>query len=368
MSVNPVSDHPRVQAVVDQLDALEVDGFLVTCESNVRYLTGFTGDSTSLFVTRDRAIVLSDGRYDTQLAIESPDFPTAIRPPTQKLDELIAEVVGGAGAKRVAIEADHVSVSTMSSIAQKLENVEWKETSFVVETLRQVKDAGEIAIIRKSAEIAQLAFTETLQKLTTEMTEREFALELEVAVRRGGAEAVSFDIIAGFGQTGALPHYFPADRPLASESTILIDWGAKYLGYASDMTRTLHRKHASDEFRRAYEAVLEAETAAIEAIRPGVNAADIDGIARKTLEKHGLADHFVHSLGHGIGLDIHEGPRLAEISKDVLQPGMIVTVEPGVYLSSDFGIRIEDDVLVTEDGHELLTKLPKGLDDCLIML
>ena len=323
---------------------------------------------------------------------------TAIRPAKQKIAELTASVIGDLKLKRVAIEAHHLTLASFAEIESQCKSaqcksaqcksaqcksaqcksaqcksaqckaVQWAESTGVVEQMRQIKDESEIRLIRSAVEIAERAFTKTLAGLTPETTERDFALDLETAMRRDSADGVSFDIIAGFGETGALPHYFPANRSLGDHSTLLIDWGACYQGYASDISRTLHRKNASDRFKTAYEAVLEAQEAAIAAIRPGIECAAVDAIAREVLDQHGLADAFLHSLGHGIGLNIHEGPRLGENSSETLQAGMVVTVEPGVYLEGDFGIRIEDDILVTQSGHELLTTLPKGLDDCRLML
>ncbi len=183
-----------------------------------------------------------------------------------------------------------------------------------------------------------------------------------------GAEGVSFAPIVAAGASGALPHYHPRNVVIGDASTLLIDWGACYCGYASDLTRTLHRDHVSDRFRRAYEAVLDAQQAAIGAIGPGVAAKEVDSVARDVLRRAGLGEAFKHGLGHGTGLQIHEAPRMSSVSEETLATGMIITVEPGVYFEGDFGIRIEDDVLVTDQGHEVLSSLAKGLDDCRLML
>jgi Xaa-Pro aminopeptidase len=204
--------------------------------------------------------------------------------------------------------------------------------------------------------------------LTEGWSEREIAHELEAKIRFLGAEGCSFAPIVAAGAAGALPHYHPHDVVIGDATTLLIDWGANFRGYASDLTRTLHRSTASDRFRRAYDAVLSAQLAAIEAIGPGVPAKEVDSIARGVLGRAGLADAFKHGLGHGTGLEIHEAPRMSSISEETLVSGMIITVEPGVYFEGDFGIRIEDDVLVTETGREVLSQLPKGLDDCRLML
>jgi Xaa-Pro aminopeptidase len=358
----------RIDRVRDCLATLMCDALLVTDTRNVRYLTGFTGDSSFLLVSGRDAIILSDGRYDVQLDQQCGSLPRAIRPPQQKIAELTAEVLADSTNKNVAVEAADLTLSAMAELKAASPDTRWVESSGVVEQFRQLKDDYEVGLIRRAAEIAERALEKTLANLTPATTERQFALDLENAMRHDSADGVSFDIIAGFGETGALPHYQPANRALGNHTTLLIDWGACFEGYASDITRTFYRAGASDRFRAAYDAVLEAQLAAIDAIRPGAACRDIDAVARRVLEKHGMADAFLHSLGHGIGLQIHEGPRLAEISTETLEPGMVVTVEPGVYFGGDFGIRIEDDVLVTANGAEVLSGLAKGLDDCRLML
>ncbi|TWT48150.1 putative peptidase [Rubripirellula amarantea] len=344
------------------------DAALVTSVANVRYLTGFTGDSSYLLLTPDHAVILSDGRYQVQLANECPGVPVAIRPPSQKMNDLVQEIIGTTMPERLILEADQVTFSQFHSLEKTLSSTSLVPLDNFVTPLREIKDAYEISITRRAVEIGEAAFLEVIPTLTPQTTEREIAWKLEAAMRTRGAEGVSFEIIAAAGETGALPHYRPADREIGDEATLLIDWGAKFLGYASDHTRTLHREHASDRFRDCYRAVLEAQLAAIDALRPGIKGSEVDSVARKILVKHGLGDAFSHSLGHGIGLHIHEGPRLAAVAEDVLAEGMIVTVEPGVYFQADFGIRIEDDVLITPNGCEVLGKLPKGLDDCRLML
>jgi Xaa-Pro aminopeptidase len=231
-----------------------------------------------------------------------------------------------------------------------------------------IKDDQEIETTRQSVHIAQRAFQSVIPMLSPSSSEREIAHELEAKMRILGAEGCSFAPIVAAGPAGALPHYQPSNARLGDASTLLIDWGAKLGGYASDLTRTLHRETAGDAFRRAYDVVLAAQLAAIEAIRPGVSAKQVDQAARDILRAEGLDQAFKHGLGHGVGLQIHESPRMSSISDETLASGMIVTVEPGVYFDGEFGIRIEDDVLVTDSGHEVLSQLPKGLDDCLLMM
>ena len=373
-----MSQCPRLDKLQSKLGEIDCDAFLVTDETNVRYLTGFTGDSTSVFVERSEVSILSDGRYVTQLRDECPGIRAVIRSPRTPMHQLVLDVIGSSDVKRLGIEASSMSLATFLQIEKRFSEsgmtIDFVKTAGVVEAQREVKEDAEIDCIRRSIEIAERAFEQAIVNLNPAQTETEFARDLEWAMRESGAEGVSFDIIAAFGEAGALPHYRPSQRPLGDQSTILIDWGAKVNGYASDLTRTLHRvgpkqgRASLERFQGCYEAVLESQIAAINALQPGVTGRQIDTVARDVLASHGLADAFLHSLGHGIGLQIHEGPRLAGVGEKPLQAGMVVTVEPGVYFEGDFGIRIEDDVLITPNGAEVLSSLPKGLDDCRLML
>lgn len=358
---------PRIQRLAGRLEEIQVDALLVTDETNVAYLSGFTGDSSFLLVEPSRASLLTDGRYETQVKSECPDLQAAIRQPSQSIADFVTANIADLKLRRVGIEADQLTVAALGQFAQRLPHVEWLETVGEVARLRVIKDAAEIEIIRQAVQIAERAFLSLRPKLTPLLTEREIAFELEATMRALGAEGVSFPPIVAAQPSGALPHYRPRAVPIGDSPTLLIDWGAHYRGYASDLTRTLHRESASGSFRRAYQAVLESQLAAIDAIAPGVEARGVDAAARRSLASAGLGEAFKHGLGHGLGLQVHESPRLSAISEETLQPGMIVTVEPGVYFEDEFGIRLEDDVLVTETGCELLSRLPKGLDENRLM-
>lgn len=362
--MSPSTHFQRVLRVAQQLDSLGVDAMLVTDESNVRYLSGFTGDSTAMLIQPATSTILSDGRYETQLADQCPGVATRIRPPSQPIAELITTTVSDLSIGRVGIESGQMTVATFRKICEAAPGVEWVETAGIVEAGRMIKDADEIETTCRAVAVAQAAFLTVQPLLTAETTERQVAYRLEAEMRALGASGCSFSPIVAAGPAGALPHYHPHDVPLGDSPTLLIDWGAKLDGYASDLTRTLHRSTASDAFRRAYEAVLEAQLAAIAAIGPGVACCHVDAAARGVLERHGMADAFKHGLGHGTGLQIHESPRMSASSEETLAAGMIVTVEPGVYFAGEFGIRIEDDVLVTDQGCRVLSDLPKGLDEC----
>lgn len=358
----------RLQRLTDSLDGLELDAMLVTDETNVRYLSGFTGDSSFLLVTPQGTSILSDGRYTAQIAEQCAGIETQIRSSTQLLRDVVKELLSSSGATKVGIEADKLTLAEFQFLEAGCDGIEFVSTKAVVEKLRMIKDEAEVLLTRRAVEIAERVFTELVPTLTSEHTEKQVAHEIEHRMRLLGAEGCSFAPIVAAGPGGALPHYQPQNLPLAKHRSLLIDWGAKYEGYASDLTRTLHQQNVSDAFKRAYEGVLEAQLAAIELIRPGVSAREVDAAARVALERHGILDAFKHGLGHGTGLQIHESPRMSPISDEILASGMIITVEPGVYYDGDFGIRIEDDILVTDSGHEVLSTLPKGLDDCRFIL
>lgn len=358
----------RIKQLADQLAEIGADAFLVTDDINVGYLSGFSGDSSYLLVTPSGTTILSDGRYETQIADECPDLTAVIRYSGTKMTESLKSVLSDLGLKNVAVESSHLSLTQYRTMSQEIDSVQWTETNGVVEALRAIKDADEIQIIRDSIRINQQVFQSVVGKLRPNWTEREIAHEFEATMRFLGAEGVSFVPIIGGDAAGALPHYRPGKVTLDNAQTLLIDWGTFYGGYASDMTRTLHRGQPSDKFRSAYNAVLDSQLAAIEAIAPGVPCKDVDKAARDVLTKAGLAEYFVHGLGHGIGLQIHEAPRMSPATGEVLQTGMVITVEPGVYFEGEFGIRIEDDVLVTEDGYEVLSSTPKGLDESQFLL
>ncbi len=358
----------RLRTLTDSLDDLGTDAMLVTDEKNVRYLSGFTGDSSYLLVQPSGTTILSDGRYETQIASECGSLARVIRPPGQLLSDLTASVLNDLGGKRVGIESDQMSLASYRSLAEQCAAVELVETSGVVERQRMIKDEEEILITKQAIRIAERAFESLVPMLNESWSERAIAHELEAKMRFLGAEGCSFAPIVAAGAAGALPHYHPTGAIIGDATSLLIDWGAFYRGYASDLTRTLHRETVSDDFRRSYLAVLNAQLAAIDAIGPGVAAKEVDAVARGVLESEGMGDAFKHGLGHGTGLQIHESPRMSSISDETLASGMIITVEPGVYFEGDFGIRIEDDVLVTDTGHEVLSRLPKGLEECRMIL
>ena len=357
------SRRDRLRKLIHQSGA---DALLVTNFKNVTYLTGFTGDDSFLLVTASGETLISDKRYTTQLEEECPGLKLEIREPGERMLPVTTSVVERVSIKRLGIEAESATVSLERSLAKALPNVELIATDSLVERLRIVKDKDEIAQTRLACRQAERAFEVVRALLTPQMTELEVAAELEYQARRFGAKALSFPAIVAVGPRSALPHATPTAAKLASSEFLLVDWGANSGLYMSDLTRIIVTGKISPKLRKVYGVVLTAQLAATSAIRPGVTCEQVDRVARKIISKAGFGRAFGHGLGHGTGLEIHEAPRLAAGQKTKLRPGMIVTVEPGIYLPGWGGVRIEDDVLVTRTGHEVLSDVPKQLEDCVL--
>jgi Xaa-Pro aminopeptidase len=338
------------------------EALLVTNFHNVTYLTGFTGDDSYLLLLATGEVMISDGRYTTQLKEECPGLETSIRRPGVTILEATLKGLQAAGIGRLAIEAQTMTVSFREELGEKLPKLQIISTSDLVETLRMVKDRDEIAWTRKAITCAESAFEAWRSGLRPEMTEKEAADELDHQLRLFGAKQSAFPPIVAVGPRAALPHAVPTDRRLGDGELILVDWGASRL-YNSDLTRVILTGRISPKLRRVYEVVLGAQMAAIDAIRPETVAREVDHAARSVIEAAGFGRRFSHGLGHGLGLEVHEAPKMHAKCEVVLRPGMIVTVEPGVYLPGWGGVRIEDDVLVTRTGREVLTSLPKRLED-----
>ncbi len=354
----------RIERLQTWFGEAPIDAMLITDEINVRYLTGFTGDSTYALATPDQVLMLSDRRYETQLAQQCPDLALRVRGPELPMLDLVVAAVGERSVRRLGLEAGSVTWEFYLALQSKLPGVELVSAGDPVGVLRMQKDECELAILRRAVWIAQRAFESVRAKLRPSLTELEIAHDLEATIRDLGGEGSGFAAIVGAGAGGALPHYRPGDIAIGGAQVLLIDWGARYCGYTSDLTRTLHRDHPPAGFRDAYEAILAAHRAAVATIRPGVMARDVDAAARQVLTDAGLGPLFKHGLGHGIGLRIHEAPRMGATSEETLAVGMVVTVEPGVYIEGSYGIRIEDDVLVTEAGNEMLSSLPRDFESC----
>ena len=342
-----------------RLKALTTPGALITDPINVRYLTGFTGDSSYLLMVAEREILISDSRYETQIAQECPGLDFEIRDASLTTEQLAARVIKRLKPGSLAIEADNLSKAAYDSLASNLKSTMLVDTVGLVRILRAIKDKTELDTIRASIRVAQKAFQSVCSQLISSQSELEVAFELENQIRRIGGQGCAFDPIVGVGARAALPHGRPGKTRIGDAPFVLIDWGAKVCGYMSDLTRVVVTGKISPKFQRVYQTVVQAQQAAIDRIRPRAELRKIDSAARGVIADAGFGKYFGHGLGHGFGLEIHELPRISPISDGVLEPGMVVTVEPGIYLPEWGGVRIEDDVLVTSDGHEILTSLPR---------
>lgn len=344
----------------------QVDSLLVTNSVNVSYLTGFTGDDSFLFVMRDGEVLLTDGRFTTQLCEECPGLELDVRNSGVTIAEAGSKVIAGAKISKVGIESQSMTVGLLARFEEKLEKVAFVPTSGLVEQLREIKDAEEIAALRLAVRHAERGFGVLRASLRGNQSEREIANELEYQLRRFGSEGCSFKPIVAVGPRAALPHATPGEHSVDQHDFILVDWGALGGHYCSDLTRVLVTGKISPKLQRVYGVVLKAQRTAIAAIKPGAVLEKVDEAARRVIAKAGYDKYFGHSLGHGLGMEVHESPRLAPGQKGQLKAGMVVTVEPGIYVPNWGGVRIEDDVLVTKNGHEVLSSVPNELEQCVV--
>ncbi|MEX0725764.1 MAG: Xaa-Pro peptidase family protein, partial [Planctomycetaceae bacterium] len=352
----PSPDRPaqRRQRLLHEMKQKSCPAMLVTDVVNVTYLTGFSGDSSYLLLGKGVCVLISDARYTVQIEEECPGMDALIRKPNESLLNAVQQGVKKAKCTQIGFEAGTITYQQWQKLESTIDKVEWIPCDGLVENLRQVKDASELAEIRLAVEQAERGFALIKAGLTEDMTELQVAHDLEHAMRRFGAAGVAFDPIVAVGARAALPHARPQSQRISDAPFTLFDWGARTAaGYRSDLTRLVITGKIPPKLEKIYRVVLNAQLAGIEAIRPGVRGAAVDRVARTIIEKGGFGRQFGHSLGHGVGLHIHEAPRLSSTSTDELQPGMIVTVEPGIYLPGWGGVRIEDDVLVTRDGCEV---------------
>jgi Xaa-Pro aminopeptidase len=345
----------------------QLDALLVTDAANRRYLSGFSGSAGSLLLSADRALLLSDFRYQVQAAREAPDFEFRLLANAGALPAALPALLRELGLDtpraRLGFEAANVSVAQYSALQQAFKTeqlrVSWLATEGLVEQARRRKDAAELATLRRAIAITDAAFAAVRPLLRPEMREREAAWELEKAMRERGADGLAFDIIVAAGENGSRPHARAGDDLLGRGQPIVMDFGALLEGYHADMTRTVVLGEADERFWQIYNIVLAAQQAAEAGVRAGLTGQQADAIARDQIAAAGYGDAFGHSLGHGVGLAIHEGPRLAQTSQDTLAAGAVVSIEPGIYLPGWGGVRIEDLVALTETGLDVLTQSSK---------
>lgn len=351
----------RLTALRTELTASGLDAMLVSSAANIRYLTGFSGSSALFVVSREDAVLITDFRYRTQARAEVGTAAEVEIEGTSLWTRLWSVLPRITGATQVGFESAHVAHVDFQRLIEAGARWQWRPTTGIVEALRQRKDPGELAHIRGAVSIAEAALEATVPEVRAGLTEFEVCARLERSLRELGSEAHPFEAIVASGERAALPHARSSSRALRRGDFLLIDFGATSGGYCSDITRTFVIGPASESQRDAYDVVRAANVAACSGVRAGMRGRDADAIARDHIDAHGLGGEFGHSLGHGIGLEVHEAPRLAKTADAALPAGSVVTIEPGIYRESWGGVRIEDDVHVAADGPELLTSFPREL-------
>lgn len=350
----------RISRIREKITTQGLDAMLITTPENVRYLSGFTGSSGFVLVTAFSAHFITDFRYKTQAAQETHGLEIVILKKT--MVEEVARIAGEAGLKRVGIEARNVTLELHDRIVAAMPDADLVAVTNLVEELRIVKDAVELDQIRQAIHRAESALTALLPHLKPGLPEREFALMLEEEVRRSGARKIPFDTIIASGERGALPHGIASEKRLGSGEMVTIDFGAEAGGYYSDMTRTVFLGNApSAKQREIHDIVRSAQDAAIAAVKPGVPMVEIDAAARKVIVDAGYGEYFGHGTGHGVGLAVHEQPNASPQGKGEAREGMVFTIEPGIYIPDLGGVRIEEMVLVTAHGCEVLTALTREM-------
>jgi Xaa-Pro aminopeptidase len=343
-----------------RLGELGVEAFLVTRLPNVRYLTGFTGSNGQLIVTSGSGLFVTDGRYVEQARHEVPDLEHVV-----DSERDVAAALAGAcarlGVRSTAFESAGVTYELYEELRANMRTVELVPARSEIERLRWVKEPEELRLIEAAQGATDAAFRSILGRLREGVTEVEVALELELALRRSGADGIAFDSIVAFGENAAEPHHDPTGRPLRRGDVVKLDFGGLVGGYRADMTRTIAFGELDPRVREAYEVVRDAQRAGVDAVRAGASSATVDEAARRVVREAGLGDLFPHGLGHGVGLEIHEGPWLRSKGTDVLPAGAVVTVEPGVYIPEVGGVRVEDMVEVTDTGARVIPRTSKEL-------
>lgn len=352
----------RVEQFRSRMDSDGLDAMLISTPDNRRYLSGFTGSSGYLFITQNHQTLLTDSRYTEQADMQSPHFQVV---QVRRGVDWLADLLRTSGAKRVGFESEHVTVAAYNRWVESLKGetglagVSLTPTQGITEELRVAKDREELAQLQKAIDASDAAMEAVCPAISEGMTEREVAWRMEAAMRGFGADSNSFGTIVAAGPNGAMAHHRPTDRPIQRGEPIVIDMGARVGGYCSDITRTVTVGEPDDTFRRVYDIVLGAQLTAIHTVRPGMTGEEGDGLARTVINQAGYEDNFGHSLGHGVGLAVHEKPHVGPGSQDSLQAGMVFTVEPGIYVSGWGGVRIEDIVILGPEGATPLSKAGK---------
>ncbi len=349
----------KLENIRERFNELSVEGLLITSEYNRRYMTGFTGTAGVAVISNEKAVFITDFRYTEQAAKEIEGFDIVQH--TGPIVEEVAAQVEKLGIKRLGFEQDHVTYQSYTAYKNVLKNTEFIPVSGAVEKLRLIKSPSEIKILKEAAEIADAAYKHILNFVKPGLKEIEVANELEFFMRKNGAVSSSFDIIVASGYRSALPHGVASEKEIEKGDFVTLDFGAYYKGYCSDITRTFAVGEPSDELKNIYSVVLEAQLRGMNGIKPGMTGKQADALTRDYIKEKGYGEYFGHSTGHGLGMEVHEGPALSFRSDTILEPGMVVTVEPGIYVAGLGGVRIEDDTVITANGNESLTHSPKDL-------
>ena len=353
----------RIQALLSKMKALNLDAMLIGSKANRMYLSGFTGSSALLYISEKRQVIITDFRYMEQVGIQCKHF--------ESLNQGTLGLIGSAlklaqeeGAKRIGFESEHTVYSTYVELTNHSE-FEFVPTNRLIEEARQIKDEDELAKLTQAEHIGDLAFKGIVPFIEANwrngLTETDIALEIERIMRKNGATGTSFDSIVAAGAKSSLPHAVPGDVTLKEGDFLVMDFGCIYEGYCSDMTRTIVIGEPTAKHLEIYNTVLKAQLAALEQIKPGMTGSEVDKISRDIITEAGYGELFGHGLGHGVGIDIHENPRFSPAEKTIIRPGMVMTVEPGIYVPGFGGVRIEDMVIVTENGISNVTHSPKEL-------
>jgi Xaa-Pro aminopeptidase len=359
-----VDHQTRQRRLKKLLPAHRLDALLITHLPNVRYLCGFTGSAGAIVIGESKSVFFTDGRYKEQAALEVQGARVVVarKSPLAAAAEWLQPNARKLGLKTLGVEAEYLTVAERSRLKRAIPSgLRLRDAPPLVEQARSIKDGEEIERLRAAVLLGSSLFDVILKTIRPGVKETEVAAELEYEARRAGADGMSFETIIASGTRSALPHGRASEATIPRSGFVVCDFGVILAGYCSDMTRTVHVGQPDPEMRRVYEAVRDAQQAALGVVKAGVGASEVDQSARKLLQGRGLGRYFTHSTGHGVGLEIHESPRLAAGQKDVLQAGMVITIEPGAYLPGIGGVRIEDMVVVTEQGCEILTPTDKEL-------
>ncbi|SMP48528.1 M24 family metallopeptidase [Anoxynatronum buryatiense] len=347
----------RLTAIRNWIAAEKLDAVLLSKPANRKYAAGFTGSAGTVVVTPDHQYLITDFRYKSQVSEQSPDFTYLQIDKHESAIKHLREL----GFKRVGIEEEFISYSLACEYEKGVPGIELVPMNNQMTIFRSVKEPGEAEIIRRAAAIADKGWEMILNKIQPGISENALALELEFYMRQNGADGVSFQFIVASGLRSALPHGIASDKLIEVGDFLTFDYGNLVDGYCSDMTRTVVVGKATDRQKEIYQTVLNAQKAALKAVRPGITGIELDEIARQIITEAGFGDYFGHGLGHGVGLEIHELPHVNHLGKVPLEPGMVITIEPGIYIPDEGGVRIEDLVLVTADGYEVLSHSNKEL-------